>query len=308
VAANSGFEAKSNCGNSWSHLLFVAWPKGICSLNNRRILVSRGAVIAVAVAAIVCAFMAWTASKSLRRAYMSQVAVMISVGSGNDAMSLLANQLGGVASLLGVGSAGSTGMNEALAILRSRRLAATFLADGDRLANVAALMDSKRIRALDESDRAHVVAEYFQDNVLNVAYDTRSALATVSVTWIDREVAAQWANDYISTANEVMRNIELAEVRRRLVFLNSAVSSAETVGLRETIFRVIEAQIRSEMLAKSKPDFAFRVADPAVPSQPDRYVRPKSWLLAIAGAAVGGIIAVLVVSVFGRYKDMRRSM
>jgi uncharacterized protein involved in exopolysaccharide biosynthesis len=227
-------------------------------------------------------------SKLMDKAYESETKLMIAKDDDRESLASMAGQLGNFASLLGGVGTGGRDVNEALATLRSRLLVTEFLDQNWRLKLVQDLLKTNPIDG-DELDKRARAIEFFQKNVLTVAYDARSGLVSVSIVWKDRQIAADWANQYVQCANEVMRRRAIEEARSRVAFLRTAAEKAESVDLRSAIFGVLQAQVRAEMLATTRPEFGFRVFDPAVRARANAYVRPKSWLIAlIAGVFASG--------------------
>jgi hypothetical protein len=89
-----------------------------------------------------------------------------------------------------------------------------------------------------------------------------------------------------------MRERGIASARNRLQFLHEAAKNAATVELRTAIYRLVETQVNAEMMAATKPDYAFTVVDPAVPAGVDEFVRPQTWLLVLMAAMFGGALAL----------------
>jgi hypothetical protein len=56
----------------------------------------------------------------------------------------------------------------------------------------------------------------------------------------------------------------------------------------------MEEEIKKEMIARGRDEFALRVIDPAVPPEKESFPRPVLWT---AGAFLGGIFLGLLVSV-----------
>jgi uncharacterized protein involved in exopolysaccharide biosynthesis len=237
----------------------------------------------------------------MQRAYLAEATVSIARDGDNNSLSMVASQLGGVGSLLGLGAIAGTNVNDSLATLRSRMLVTEFLQQEDRLSSVIELLNSSRLRRLSSTEQLQVAADYFRDYILSVSYDARTSLITVTITWVDRSVAATWANAFIAFANEMMRRREIADARLRKSFLESAANGASTIDLRQSIYRLLEAQVKSEMLAATKPDFAFRIVDPAVPPQADRPVRPRSALMALAAGLLGALLAISGLLIHDRF-------
>jgi len=240
-------------------------------------------------------------SRYMQRAYMSTISMLSAQEDSDNAMQRVTNQLGAVAGLLGVGAQGGRrDVNESLATLRSRILVADFLKAEQFLDDVLDLLGPEAIADLSEEDRLQAAVTYFQDNILTVAYDSRTSLMVVSMTWTDRHVAAKLANGYIAFANEAMRKRGIASARNRIEFLHKAAEDAGTVELRQAIYRLVEAQVNAEMMAETKPDYAFLIMDPAVPAGVNEFVRPQKWLLTVMAAMFGGGLAFGVLVLLGR--------
>ena len=240
-------------------------------------------------------------SRFMQRAYMSTVSMLSAQEDTDTAVQRVTNQLGAVAGLLGVGAQGGRrDVNESLATLRSRVLVADFLKAEGFLDEVYEIFGPEAIESLSEEDRLQAAVSYFQDNILTVAYDTRSSLMIVSMTYTDRQIAAKLANDYIAFANEAMRQRAITSARNRIEFLHKAADEAATVDLRQAIYRLIETQVNAEMMAQTKPDYAFLIVDPAVPSGEGAFVRPQRMLLTLIAGIFGSALGFSALLLLGR--------
>jgi uncharacterized protein involved in exopolysaccharide biosynthesis len=266
-------------------------------------LISRRSVMLIGAVTLVFAIAANIGSGYMQRAYMSTITMLSAQEDNDNAVQRVTNQLGAVAGLLGVGAQGGRrDVNESLATLRSRILVADFLKTKEFLDDILDLIGPEAVAELSEEDRIQAAVTYFQDNVLTVTYDTRSSLIIVSMTWIDRHVAAELANDYIEFANEAMRQRGIASARNRIAFLHKAAQEAATVELRQAVYRLVEAQVNAEMMAQTKPDYAFLVIDPAVPAGVNEFVRPQKWLLTVIAAMFGAGLAFGLLLLLGRVR------
>lgn len=204
--------------------------------------------------------------------------------SDRGGLGALGGSLGGLASLAGV-QIGSPGDRvEALEVLRSRQLARDFivqrnlepvlLAGGRRFFGLLPPREPSLERAVD----------LFLERVLTVTEDRRSGVVQLSITWKDRTVAADWANDFVRLANETMRARAVAEAARRSEYLRKQLADTQVLGVRDAAFSLIETNLKNSMVAHTRLDFAYRIADPAVAPDKDDVVRPKKLLLAVFGA------------------------
>jgi hypothetical protein len=97
-------------------------------------------------------------------------------------------------------------------------------------------------------------------------------LTVVAIDWTDPATAAQWANGFVALANELLRTRALVESKRNIAYLNDQISKTDVVELRRVLYGLIESETKTLMLANGRPEYAFRVVDPAVP--PELKTRP----------------------------------
>lgn len=239
-----------------------------------------------------------------------------------SALSTLSSQFGGAAALAGIDLGGSgSDRDEYLAILRSRTLGERFITayklkpelfperwdaaagrwkEGEpglpgRMARavsrgLAAISGDRGWRERGPAPTLWDAYKIFDEDVRKVSEDRDTGMVTLSIEFTDPERAAEWANAYVAMANEMIRTDTVAEATRALDYLNAEVDKATVAGLRDTIYRVIEGQLKKIMLANARPDYAFKVVDKAVVPQEKSY--PKRALIVILAFMLGGILGI----------------
>lgn len=209
------------------------------------------------------------------------------VGGG---LASLAGQLAGVAALAGVDLRRRSSTEEALATLRSRAFAEGFIARH----GLAPILFAEQWDA--EAKRWHAEpspGELFElfDKLREVEQDLQTGMVTLTVDWKDPSLAAQWANQMVADVNEVLRTKALQESEKSLRFLHEELQKASAIEMRQAMYGVIEAEMKSAMLANAKTEYAFSVIDPAV--APEKRHRPRRTLLVIVGVAAGFVLGAL---------------
>ena len=232
-----------------------------------------------------------------------------------DASSLVGN-LGGLASIAGLNVDKSARLkDEAVALLRSRHFLESFIETEGLLPVLfpdAWDAGAKRWKATDHG-RVPTLGQgyrYFRDRVLRVEELRTTGLLTISIEWSDRQQAARWANTVVARINETMRERAIAESEQSLRYLNEQLKTDPVLELKEVLFRLVESQVRSVTLAKGRPQYAFRVIDPAAVPEPDEFVRPLRLLMIVAGLFLGiltgTVVAILVDSFWARPSEAGR--
>jgi uncharacterized protein involved in exopolysaccharide biosynthesis len=251
--------------------------------------------LAIVLAFVVCAGVGYFVSNALRKVYRAEVTVVPSRNEvGSMASSGLGAQLGGLAALTGLSLGASSNRDEYLEILRSSGLARDFI----QRESLVQLICCKRRSASDgrnafTHDELEWAVRRFRGAILAVKDDRLASVVRVSITWPDAKRAADLANAFVDLANMQIRESALREVRVRSEFLRREALEAETVELRQAIYQLLESQIKTEMIANSQSDYAFRVVDRAVPPATDSFVRPMPVLTGLLAGLAGTTLAGL---------------
>lgn len=198
----------------------------------------------------------------------------------------LANQFGGLANLVGMnlGNLGNNG-REAQALLKSRKLVEEFV------------VRNKLLPVLYppplQQPTLWMAVKKFREQVLNIRDDKRGGLTIVSMTWNDPAVAAQWSNDFVRLANEMLRNRAIAESQASIDYLNKQIATINEVEVKKVMYGLIESETKTLMLANVRDEYALSLVDPAV--APEIRFSPKRTLMVIIGTFLGGVLGMLIV-------------
>ena len=213
---------------------------------------------------------------------------------------MLTRQLGGLGNLVGLAglNAGTADSTEALAVLKSREFAHSFIRDRGLLPVL--LHDkwdneAKAWKASNPEDQPDIrdAVEFFDANVRSVTRDARNRLVTLSIRWTDPELAADWATDLVARLNETMRSRALREAERNVAYLEEQLAKTNIATLRDSIGNLLETELQKLMLAKGNDEFAYRVVDPA--QVPKRRDWPRRSLIVVVATMLGGALGLLIV-------------
>jgi hypothetical protein len=159
-------------------------------------------------------------------------------------------------------------------------------------------------------DRGSVLTR-FRDEVRSIEVDEETDIISVSMTWPDAKVARDWANLYVASFNEFMRERTMRDVRRKQAYLQQELRSSEVLEIQQSIYRLIEAQTAIAMLASAREEYVLEIIDPAaLPYRSFNLSRKKKVLVgAIAGTllATFGVFAwTLLANMLGGIKAYRQ--
>src|SRR5437588_7279040 len=183
----------------------------------------------------------------------------------NALLSSLAGQFGGLAALTGLGSSESGQRAEAIQLLQSQILAREFILDNKLLPVLfASDWDERRQSWKWQTRTLNDAVELFDRHIRDVTEDRRSGLVTVRITWKNPIQAAAWANELVRRANDRLRRRAVARAQGAIDYLKREARAAEAVEVQQTLYRLMEEQYKTLVLANVSEDYAFYVIDRAV--------------------------------------------
>ena len=104
-----------------------------------------------------------------------------------------------------------------------------------------------------------------------------------------------WANELIKRANENLRQRTIEETRQSLTYLEKELQKTSVVEVQNTIYRVMETQIKTMMMANTQEQYALKIIDPAQTVDEDAFVSPKRPMMIALGAAGGLFLGIVLV-------------
>ena len=121
----------------------------------------------------------------------------------------------------------------------------------------------------------------------------KSGLITLSISWKNPQVAAQWANDLVKQLNEQLREQAIADSQKRVGYLEQELAKTTLQDMRAVLYNLLESEKQKAMLANVNEDFALEVIDPAV--APETREKPKRKLIVALGGVCGGFLGIFAV-------------
>jgi uncharacterized protein involved in exopolysaccharide biosynthesis len=217
-----------------------------------------------------------------------------------NSLSSAVSQIGGLGSLSGLSiSGGESDKAVTIATLQSKALTEQFIESNNLLPILFGdlwdpidkrwrINDPRKIPTLWRGE------QYFAKHVRSVTEDVRTGLVTVTITWRDPRLAAQWANQLIKLTNDTLRSVATSESEKNIAYLNSEVGKTNVVQLRDAIYTLMENEIKQEMIARGDDQYALRIVDPAEAPERPASPRPTLWVI---GGCIGGLLLGLLMAI-----------
>jgi hypothetical protein len=92
-----------------------------------------------------------------------------------------------------------------------------------------------------------------------------------------------------------VRERAISEAESSLKYLYAESAKTNVQSLNDAIYRVVESQIKSIMLAKIRDDYAFKVIDPAVVPDASRHVWPRGAVVMFIALVIATLLSLLLI-------------
>jgi uncharacterized protein involved in exopolysaccharide biosynthesis len=206
------------------------------------------------------------------------------------------SQFGGLAAMAGVTIPADSNVERVLATLETRVFLKKFIEEK----NLLPIIFEDFWDSASNSWKLQLVQEAFiaEDGIsplrgaIEVDQD-KSGLITLSISWKDPQVAAQWANDLVKQLNEQLREQAIADSKKRVGYLEQELAKTTLQDMRAVLYNLLESEKQKAMLANVNEDFALEVIDPAV--APESREKPKRKLIVALGGVCGGFLGIFAV-------------
>ena len=207
------------------------------------------------------------------------------------------SQFGGLAAMAGISIPNDSNVEQVIATLKSGKFLQVFI-ERNKLLSVLFedIWDSKNQTWIVESAEHQPTTQKgigFFKTILSVAEDKKTGLITLSISWKDPEVAAQWANDLVKQLNDQLREQAIADSKKRIGYLEQELAKTTLQDMRTVLYKLLESEKQKAMLANVNEDFALKVIDPAI--VPEARAQPNRRLIVVLGTMCGGFLGILAV-------------
>tara|TARA_B100000579_G_scaffold421624_1_gene422627 strand:- start:2589 stop:3434 length:846 start_codon:yes stop_codon:yes gene_type:complete len=238
---------------------------------------------------------------SIDKYYKSNLLMTSSLSSGNQS-SLIGGLLG--SSDKPSISSGKITSEEAIAILGSRKFLEKFVLDRDLLKILFSSswdnQNSVWIGLNEESPQIKDGYELISDS-LSIDFD--KSLITLTLIFHDGDEVSKILNNLVDDVNDHLRNLAIAESSLNIDFLREEINKTQLAASKEMLYRLVESQTQSIMIANTRKDYAFKIIDPAV--KPESPAGPNRKLIVIIGSILGGILSIAISLVLNFYKKYK---
>ena len=234
-----------------------------------------------------------------------------------NALSAVAGQLGGLASLAGINinPGGSDRTNIVLAVLQSREFIKHFInlhnlkpaliaAKGwdnttEQLLFDPDIFDEKSkiwVRSV-SPPQTTIPSDYeaftaFSD-MLQISRDDKNGLVKISLSYLSPNFAKTWLDWLVTDLNEYIRKDDLTEAEKTKSYLEEQLKETSVSDMQTIFYQLIEEQTKTIMLAKVRDNYALKTLDP--PTTPEEKAGPRRSLICLMATSIGFFLSCVFV-------------
>lgn len=139
--------------------------------------------------------------------------------------------------------------------------------------------------------------------MLMVSFDRKTAMFNVSVEHYSPKVAQKWVSILVGEINEAFRARDVAESKKNIAYLEQKVAETSIAEMQAVLYGMIEAQMKTLMLAEVDPQYLIRkVVEPKVSELKSS---PNRKIILILAVLLGAFIssAFVLMNVFFRSRS-----
>lgn len=252
---------------------------------------------------------------ALKQTDIYKAQVIVVTPSGQAGGGGLGGQLGNLAGLAGIsiGGSGSKSLEQVEDLLRSRSFLQHVIEKHDMTKDLIAAIGWDRLsdkviydpNLYDEKSGKWIRVPPPFKNVEPSAWEAYPVLLSkietqvffkkdmlkLTVEHFSPSLAKSWATILIEELNAKFREKKMQEAKGSIEYIENVLTSTRFSEVRQVFYKLLEEQIKNDMLAKVRKEYAFETLSPAL--VPEDKSSPKRGLICIIGTLIGGVIAII---------------
>lgn len=129
---------------------------------------------------------------------------------------------------------------------------------------------------------------------------------TVTLSHYSPHKAAMWLDLLIGAINQKIKDIDVEETRTSLTYLQAKVEETQVAELREVFYELMQQQLKKLMLAEIRKEYVLRKVGPI--KVPQAHFKPRRLIITVLSGFFGGILGVLMIISLPGFSKLRREL
>ena len=174
----------------------------------------------------------------------------------------------------------------------SRKNLSSFLSSNSEIRNYF----KRLFPTVDESTENTIFLESAINTIENSTTVSRSKVTGITDIYFvgtEKNITAIFLNDLIRFTNQAIGDIARVDASQKIEYLNEESKKTSLRNLQNIFDRLIEAQIKNQMLSNTVKEYAFKIIDPAI--EPNNNSGPRTFRNALISFIVGLFLSFFIV-------------
>lgn len=248
-------------------------------------------------------------AKSLPNIYKSEILIIPNKkigGSGGGGAASMANQLGGLASVLGVSVGGGKQENESevyLAIMRTRPFAEYTIKEFNLLPLLAVEIN----KIYPDTVKLDDAVDMLLDNmaIVKATKELGSGLR-ISFSSKSPELSARIVETLVKSINRYSQYDTIERAKKDIAMASAQLQQSPLTMMQKVIWEIVSQKTMEIILAQAQDDFSFRIIEPAV--IPKVKFKPRRSLIVAGFTGIGFLVGILAVLLLTRPSFQKKSL
>ncbi|KZN29532.1 hypothetical protein N480_07355 [Pseudoalteromonas luteoviolacea S2607] len=250
----------------------------------------------------------------VEKEYSAQV--LLSERSSNNPLEL-PSEMGALGALVGFGAESTNEADKSLEIMKTRKFIGQFVnmygyapyllavKKWDKESNEISFTEAYSATDgwAEGEPNIFQIKKAFLDSV-KVAQDNVSNFYSIAITHKSPYVAKEILENLVSDLNELMQQKAILSADSSIEYLERELVNTKNVELRQTLLKLVEAELQKKMMARVHSDYIFTIEDPAVLKL--KHIFPNYMLLAILSVFAGLGFGVFIVLLRAKFKGVNQ--
>ena len=186
----------------------------------------------------------------------------------------------------------------AIETLKSRKFISEFLIRHEALPALMAPISWNSEEDILEVGEYHGSIQEATKRFMGIFYvgklSQRTPFVLMTISHISPTQGRDWLEAMVKDLNQFLSERDLAEVENSIKYLQEQINKTNVSDLQQLFYSMIEAQTGKAMLAEVRPEYVFRVIDPAI--APELKYSPYRALITLQ-SVVYSLVAIIVLCV-----------
>jgi LPS O-antigen subunit length determinant protein (WzzB/FepE family) len=128
---------------------------------------------------------------------------------------------------------------------------------------------------------------------VSMTQDKKTGLINLKVEYFSPVIAKEWVDKLVKLINQHFQKQDKQDALKSIAYLKKQIEKTNVADMKSVFFQLIEEQTKSLMLAEVNDEYVFKILSPARVAE--ETTKPNRVVIVILGLLIGGLISIFIV-------------